>query len=434
MKTFVEKPKNTISETGHVVERNKNARHDFVDQRDEARAIGAIQRIADESPRTEEFAGQKQMVQQSNNTGLPDKLKSGIESLSGYAMDDIKVHYNSAKPAQLQAHAYAQGTDIHIAPGQEQYLPHEAWHVVQQKQGRVRATMQLKGNVQINDDAGLESEADIMGMKALGWGRVPVEGHNLIAQSVTGQEKPVQRAGVKSELDEANSKFEDFKENTEVISELREDYSVGLYNAYKPSQDDQQHYLDKANRNKANGYVKESLARKKALRLNHWTDTAIVSAERIYLELEAAMNQAEEDGLGYESITMGMDTDIEPDVYLDKHTALEVKHVDSASVGAVDEHIRKGSSQLKKRTNNTVENTIINKWVLHVKINNPENPWPYTPVKLDKLVKGGKVTSALTEQTAIDRIAKYEKGSTSIPYQYCVESVNPNVGSIYVSV
>ena len=27
--------------------------------------------------------------------------------------------------------AYAQGSDIHLAPGQEQHLPHEAWHVVQ---------------------------------------------------------------------------------------------------------------------------------------------------------------------------------------------------------------------------------------------------------------------------------------------------------------
>ncbi len=102
-----------------------------------------------------------------NNTGLPDTLKSGIENLSGYSMDDVKVHYNSPQPAQLQAHAYAQGTDIHIAPGQEKHLPHEAWHVVQQKQGRVQPTQQLKGKVNINDDAGLEKEADVMGAKAL---------------------------------------------------------------------------------------------------------------------------------------------------------------------------------------------------------------------------------------------------------------------------
>lgn len=102
-----------------------------------------------------------------NNTGLPDNLKSGIENLSGYNMDDVNVHYNSSQPAALQAHAYAQGTDIHVAPGQEKHVPHEAWHVVQQKQGRVKPTKQLKGTTNINDDAGLEKEADVMGAKAL---------------------------------------------------------------------------------------------------------------------------------------------------------------------------------------------------------------------------------------------------------------------------
>jgi len=101
-----------------------------------------------------------------NNTRLPDTLKSGIENLSGYSMDDVKVHYNSPKPSQLQAHAYAQGTNIHLASGQEKHLPHEAWHVVQQKQGRVKPTLQMKGQLPVNDDAGLEKEADIMGAKA----------------------------------------------------------------------------------------------------------------------------------------------------------------------------------------------------------------------------------------------------------------------------
>lgn len=98
-----------------------------------------------------------------NNTGLPDNLKTGIENLSGISMDHVKVHYNSDKSAQLQAHAYAQGSEIHVAPGQEKHLPHEAWHVVQQAQGRVRTTVQMKGDVQVNDDLGLEAEADVMG-------------------------------------------------------------------------------------------------------------------------------------------------------------------------------------------------------------------------------------------------------------------------------
>lgn len=103
-----------------------------------------------------------------NKTGLPDNLKAGVENLSGYAMDDVKVHYNSSKPAQLEAHAYAQGTDIHVAPGQEKHLGHEAWHVAQQKQGRVKPTVQTNG-VAVNDDKGLEQEADSMGAKALSY-------------------------------------------------------------------------------------------------------------------------------------------------------------------------------------------------------------------------------------------------------------------------
>ncbi len=102
-----------------------------------------------------------------NKTGLPDQLKSGVENLSGYSMDDVKVHYNSSKPAQLHAHAYAQGNDIHLASGQEKHLPHEAWHVVQQKQGRVKPTMQTKDKINVNDEKVLENEADLMGEKAL---------------------------------------------------------------------------------------------------------------------------------------------------------------------------------------------------------------------------------------------------------------------------
>src|SRR3569833_1498697 len=113
---------------------------------------------------TEALAKKTSVQRKANNTGLPDQLKSGIENLSGHSMDNVKVHYNSAKPAQLNAHAYAQGTDIHLASGQEKHLPHEAWHVVQQKQGRVKPTMQMKGRVNVNDDKGLEKEADVMGV------------------------------------------------------------------------------------------------------------------------------------------------------------------------------------------------------------------------------------------------------------------------------
>ena len=120
--------------------------------------ISQLQAIADNFTQTDNPVQRKE-----NNTGLPDNLKSGIENLSGYSMDDVKVHRNSDKPAQLNAHAYAQGTDIHLGAGQEKHLPHEAWHVVQQKQGRVQPTKQLKSNINIIDDEGPKKEAETIG-------------------------------------------------------------------------------------------------------------------------------------------------------------------------------------------------------------------------------------------------------------------------------
>lgn len=96
---------------------------------------------------------------------MPDSLKAGIEKLSGLDMSDVQVHYGSSRPTEFGALAHAQGTDIHLGPGQERQLPHEAWHVVQQKQGRVTATRNA-GGIAINDEPGLEQEADEMGAKA----------------------------------------------------------------------------------------------------------------------------------------------------------------------------------------------------------------------------------------------------------------------------
>lgn len=101
-----------------------------------------------------------------NATGLPDGLKAGVEALSGIPMDGVRVHYRSAEPAQLNAHAFARGADIHVAPGQERHLPHEAWHVVQQAQGRVKPTTTLAKGIPASKDQALEREADSLGARA----------------------------------------------------------------------------------------------------------------------------------------------------------------------------------------------------------------------------------------------------------------------------
>lgn len=147
-----------------------------VDTRPEAQLGRDLQGMANASPQAQEGAqlkaGAKEEAakngpkRKANKTGIPDRLKAVVEHFSGFSLDEVRVHYNSDKPAEVGAHAYAEGMNIYIAPGQEQHLAHEVWHVVQQMKGDVSATTEVNGK-NVNDDTRLETEADTIGNKAL---------------------------------------------------------------------------------------------------------------------------------------------------------------------------------------------------------------------------------------------------------------------------
>ncbi len=101
----------------------------------------------------------KKQEQEPNRTGIPDALLQRAEKKAGMSLRDVRVHYNSPEPVRVQALAYTQGSQIYMGPGQERHLAHEIGHVVQQKEGRVRATAAVNG-LPLNDDKELEMEAD----------------------------------------------------------------------------------------------------------------------------------------------------------------------------------------------------------------------------------------------------------------------------------
>ena len=191
----------------------QNKLQDLADASEQQSQVSQLQQLANETKGTNPILQKKE-----NNTGLPDQLKSGVENLSGHSMDDVKVHYNSNKPAQLNAHAYAQGTDIHLSAGQEKHLPHEAWHVVQQKQGRVQPTKQLKEKVNINDDESLEKEADMMGAKALQAKSSNAEGLKVQASGTTIQR--VKEATIRPQTDARMTNLK--KETTGILKLMKE--------------------------------------------------------------------------------------------------------------------------------------------------------------------------------------------------------------------
>ncbi len=92
-------------------------------------------------------------------TGLPSALRRQAEGLSGVDLSDVRVHNHSAAPAALGAAAFTRGNDIFLGHEGDRHLAHEAWHVVQQREGRVPATAQVLG-LSANDNPDLEHEAD----------------------------------------------------------------------------------------------------------------------------------------------------------------------------------------------------------------------------------------------------------------------------------
>jgi hypothetical protein len=159
------------------------------------RAGSAVQRARiaslEHSPRMAAQRQQAALLQRAQNrSGMPDNLKVGIEALSGMDMARVRVHLNSDQPAKLHALAFAQGQDIYLAPGQEQHLPHEAWHLVQQREGRVKPTRAVNGTA-INDDPALEHEADAMGQRALQ--RAALQQHAAVSKAGTGRGEPAPR-------------------------------------------------------------------------------------------------------------------------------------------------------------------------------------------------------------------------------------------------
>lgn len=292
--------------------------------------------------------------------GLPAQLKAGIEAMSGMSMDHVKVHYNSGKPAQLQAHAYAQGSDIHLAPGQEHQLPHEAWHVVQQAQGRVQPTMQMKAGVPVNDDAGLEHEADVMGARAM-------QTSQLAAKALGGGHAGQMGAGIvqRSHVTDAAAEFQRHtNEFTNVDKQFQKEKT-----AIAPH---------------AGG---DSLA---ASGLKHWATETRRAAARHYNELYSVTTRG---GIG-KDVYLGASNNDDPDVYVkDGKGLLEVKTNDTTDSAAVDKLVFAAFNQLIGRDDGTGPT-----YAVDLYLENPGCVWPYTPSQGGQVFTPTAIASAMAQR------------------------------------
>lgn len=106
----------------------------------------------------------------SGGAPLAPTVLAKMESAFGQSFSAVRVHVGPQAP-RIGAVAFTTGNDIYFAPGRyqpatvqgQQLLGHELAHVVQQRQGRVRAD---GSGVYVVHDRALEAEADRLGARA----------------------------------------------------------------------------------------------------------------------------------------------------------------------------------------------------------------------------------------------------------------------------
>ena len=121
----------------------------------------------------DELVQGKLTTQRAEGPAVAPALSSMIPTFGAEMLSSVNLHPDSPTPQEVGALAYTQGHDIHFAPGQfkpdtqagRQLIGHELAHVEQQDAGRVQPTTEI-GGMPVNDNPGLESEADQIGAKA----------------------------------------------------------------------------------------------------------------------------------------------------------------------------------------------------------------------------------------------------------------------------
>lgn len=169
---------------------------------------------------------------QNAGSELPPSVRAKMENAFHSDFSSVRVRTGPQANA-IDAAAYTQGTNIHFAPGHyspftlagQRLLGHELAHVVQQRQGRVKATTQAKG-LPVNDDRTLEHEADKIGNQIASGKTLthPISSGNRMTMSTnSSSDQPIQCNKIVSSTapqldDPLDALYSAFKKQTQVFS------------------------------------------------------------------------------------------------------------------------------------------------------------------------------------------------------------------------
>lgn len=353
----------------------------------------AVQRVLSRTP-----LQKSENLSSGSGRSLPDSVQAKMEKAFHTDFSDVQIHPESSVASQIGAIAFAQGNDIHFAPGTyqpetqsgRQLLGHELTHVVQQRQGRVKANVP-DASLPINDDPALEAEADRYGSLAAAGAMTDGTGTADAGSSVSS---PIIQGTWDEDVKDARRMWDKHVEKTNNLDE-------GTVNELFEQVDDIENYFDK---------IRYGISLHSKI-----SDIFSVTGGN-YTELEEAQR------LFGEHITpfFGKDKDDDPDIdytyleeqqndtpeedrmledeedstvlYEEKRVAMEIKTISSHDDLQIGSRIHEAIGQLDKRrdTNRYKE------YVIVIQKYHPENPWPYTATENRARAPLGDLKARLT--------------------------------------
>ncbi|NRR23772.1 DUF4157 domain-containing protein [Brevibacillus sp. MS2.2] len=332
----------------------------------------AVQRMLSRTP-----LQKSENLSSDSGRSLPDSVQAKMEQAFHTDFSEVQIHPESSVASQIGAVAFAQGNDIHFAPGTyqpetqsgQQLLGHELTHVVQQRQGRVKANV-LDASLPINDDPSLEAEADRYGSLAATGTMTDGTGTDA-TRSVSS---PIIQGTWDEALLDARRMW---KKHVAKTNDLHEGTINELF--------DQTNYLSYFDKVRYSYSLHSKISDIFSVTGGNYTE--LEEAQRLFgkeitpyfgqykdndpdIDYTYLEKQDSDDDAGVHM----MDEDNSSNLYKNKRVATEIKTISSHDDLQINARIHEAIVQLDKRR----DTDQFDEYVIVIQKYHPENPWPYT--------------------------------------------------------
>ncbi|RAT96468.1 DUF4157 domain-containing protein [Brevibacillus sp. Leaf182] len=332
----------------------------------------AVQRMLSRTP-----LQKSENLSSGSGRSLPDSVQAKMEKAFHTDFSEVQIHPESSVASQIGAVAFAQGNDIHFAPGTyqpetqsgQQLLGHELTHVVQQRQGRVKANVP-DASLPINDDPSLEAEADRYGSLAATGTMTDGTGTDATG-SVSS---PIIQGTWDEALLDARRMW---KKHVAKTNDLHEGTINELF--------DQTNYLSYFDKVRYSYSLHSKISDIFSVTGGNYTE--LEEAQRLFekeitpyfgqdkdndpdIDYSYLEKQDNDDDAGVHM----MDEDNSSNLYKNKRVATEIKTISSHDDLQINARIHEAIVQLDKRR----DTDQFDEYVIVIQKYHPENPWPYT--------------------------------------------------------